>query len=290
MNRLSTSERATIVRALVEGNSIRATCRMTGAAKGTVTRLLVALGRACDDYQDRALRGLPCKRIQCDEIWAFSYAKAKNVEKAKAAPDDAGSVWTWVALCQDTKVVPSWHVGGRTPEAARRFIADLAPRIAPRPQITTDGLPQYVQAIFAAFGKDVDFAQLIKIYESGHSDSARYSPAVCVGSHPQTVIGDPDPLWVSTSYVERQNLTMRMGMRRFTRLTNGFSKKVENLRAAVALHFMHYNFARPHQTLGGKTPAQAAGIADHRWTAEEIVALLDAYEERDPEGQREQAA
>lgn len=280
MNRLSTTERAAVVRALVEGNSIRATCRMTGIAKATVTRLLVALGEVCDDYQDRTLRNLPCERIQCDEIWAFSYAKQRNVKKAKAAPADAGDVWTWVALCQDTKTVPTWHIGQRSHNDAIAFIADLAKRIVARPQITTDGLPQYVGAIAHAYGQDVDFAQLIKVYEAGRDGSARYSPPACVGSHPQVVFGNPEPLWVSTSYIERQNLTMRMGMRRFTRLTNGFSRKVVNLEAAVALHFAWYNFGRPHQTLKGRTPAQAAGIADHRWTAEEIVALLERYEQQ----------
>lgn len=292
MNRLSTAERAAIVRALVEGNSIRATCRMTGAAKGTVTRLLLAVGRACDTYQDRALRNLPCRRIQCDEIWAYSYAKQRNVKKAKKAPDGAGDVWTWVALDQDTKLVPTWHIGRRSQETATSFIADLAMRIPQRPQITTDGLPQYVKAIAAAYKWDVDFAQLIKVYDADRTGEARYSPAVCVGSHVQVMIGDPDPASISTSHVERQNLTMRMGMRRFTRLTNGFSKKVENLEAAVALHFCWYNFARQHQSLGGRTPAQAAGVADHRWSAEEIVGLLDAapQEQRGPENGRKQAA
>lgn len=279
MNRLSTSERAAIVRALVEGNSIRATCRITGAAKGTVTRLLVALGRACDTYQDRALRNLPCRKIQCDEIWAFSYAKKRNVEKAKKAPADAGDVWTWVALDQDTKLVPTWVIGKRSQEAAYLFVADLARRLPERPQITTDGLPHYVKAIARSFRWGVDFAQLIKIYDADRTAEARYSPAVCVGAHVQVMIGEPNPASISTSHVERQNLTMRMGMRRFTRLTNAFSKKVENLQAAVALHFAWYNFARPHQSLRGMTPAMAAGIADHRWTAEEIVGLLEAQEQ-----------
>jgi IS1 family transposase len=292
MNRLSTTERAAIVRALVEGNSIRATCRMTGAAKGTVTRLMVAVGRACDTYQDRAFRDLPSKRIQCDEIWAFSYAKQRNVKKAKKAPEGAGSVWTWVALDPDTKLVPTWLVGDRTEQAAANFIADLARRIPERPQITTDGLPHYVKAIARSFKWDVDFAQLIKVYDSDRTTEARYSPAVCVGSHAQVITGNPDSAHISTSHVERQNLTMRMSMRRFTRLTNGFSKKVENLEAAVALHFAWYNLARPHQSLGGKTPAMAAGVADHRWTAEEIVGLLDApaYEKGGPEGHRQEAA
>ncbi len=259
---------------MVEGNSLRATSRMTGAALNTVTRLQVALGNAADDYQDRMLRGLPCKRIQCDEIWAFTYAKRTHLKHAKNAPSDAGDVWVWVALDQDTKLVPTWYVGGRTPEDARLFIADLAPRIAPRPQITTDGLPQYVQAIFSAFHTNVDFAQLIKIYDRSREGEARYSPAVCVGAHPQTIIGAPDPLWVSTSYVERQNLTMRMSMRRFTRLTNAFSKKVTNLKAAVALHYLHYNFGRVHQTIK-TTPAMAAGVTDHRWTTDDMATLLD---------------
>ncbi|MDE3113257.1 MAG: IS1 family transposase [Chloroflexota bacterium] len=272
MNSPSTGERAGVVRALVEGNSLRAAARMTGTSINTVTLVQVALGRAADDYQGRVLRGLPCKRIQCDEIWAFFYAKRTHLPKVKKAPEGAGDVWTWVAICQDTKIVPTWHIDGRTPQDARLFMADLALRIASRPQITTDGLPQYVQAIFAAFGKEVDFAQVIKVY--ANQDSGRYSPAVCVGAHAQTMIGSPDPLWVSTSYVERQNLTMRMGMRRLTRLTNAFSKKVANLEAAVGLYYMHYNFGRVHQTIK-KTPAMAAGVGDHRWTAEEIATLLD---------------
>lgn len=275
MNRLSTEERAALIRALWEGNSLRATSRLTGAALNTVTRLLVAVGRACDDYQAEHLVGLPCKRVQCDEIWAYSYAKRTHVAKAKKAPADAGDVWTWVALCQDTKIVPTWYVGQRTPEAAQRFVADLAPRIAPHPQITTDGLPAYVQAVFRAFGKNVDYAQLIKVYEApSREGEARYSPPVCVGAHSKTIIGAPNELWVSTSYVERSNLSMRMGMRRFTRLTNAFSKKVANLEAAVALYFMNYNYVRVHQTLK-TTPALAAGVSDHRWTADEIAALLD---------------
>lgn len=291
MNKLNTTERAAIVRALVEGNSIRATCRMTGAAKGTVTRLLVAVGRACDTYQDRTLRRLPCRNIQCDEIWAFSYAKQRNVKKAKSAPEGAGDVWTWVALDRDTKLVPTWLIGKRTEQAAYDFIADLARRLPERPQITTDGLPQYVKAIARSFRWGVDFAQLIKVYDADRTGEARYSPAVCVGAHVQVMIGEPNPASISTSHVERQNLTMRMGMRRFTRLTNAFSKKVENLEAAIALHFMNYNFARPHQSLRGQTPAMAAGVADHRWTAEEIVGLLDATEQQNsPEGQGEQAA
>lgn len=284
MNRLSTTERTAVVRALVEGNSIRSTCRMTGAAKGTVTRLLVAVGRACDTYQDRAFRNLPCRRIQCDEIWAFSYAKQRNVKKAKKAPEGAGDVWTWVALDQDTKLVPTWLIGKRSQEAAFDFIADLRRRVPERPQITTDGLPQYAKAIARSFRWDVDFAQLIKVYDQDRSaESVRYSPPVCVGAHVQVMIGEPDPVSVCTSHVERQNLTMRMGMRRFTRLTNGFSRKVENLEAAVALHFAWYNLARPHQALSGKTPAMAAGVADHRWTAEEIVGLLADEQERSGE-------
>jgi IS1 family transposase len=283
MNRLTTEKRAQIIGALVEGNSIRATVRMTGAAKNTVTKLLVDLGAACADYQSDAMRDLPCTTIECDEIWAFCYSKVPDEHEGTFA---YGDVWTWTALCADTKLVPSWLVGERTVDDAWAFLTDLQDRLAKRVQLTSDGLKLYVQAVDLAFGDEIDFAQLHKIYgtDPGKEAARRYSPAVCTGTDVRIVSGDPNPSRISTSYVERQNLTMRMGMRRFTHLTNAFSKKVENLAHAVSLHYMHYNFARVHTSLTIKhndgtttkrTPAMAAGIADHVWTLREIAALLD---------------
>lgn len=275
MNRLPTAKRVQIVAALVEGMSVRATCRMTGAAKGTVLKLLADLGYACWAYQDRTLRDLPCKHVQCDEIWSFCYAKAKNVPEPKKGEFGYGDVWTWTALCANTKLVPSFMIGPRDGDMARSFMLDLASRMDGRIQLTTDGHSAYEYAVEEAFGADgVDYAMLVKLYGvDPAADQTRYSPAKCTGCRPERKLGSPDGLHVSTSYVERQNLTMRMSMRRFTRLTNAFSKKVENLEHAVALHFMHYNFARIHQTLR-VTPAMEAGISDHVWGLEEIVALL----------------
>ncbi|HZJ07513.1 MAG TPA: IS1 family transposase [Nocardioidaceae bacterium] len=283
MNRLSAEQRAQIVGCLVEGKSLRAAVRVTGAAKNTVTKLLVDLGQACVEYQNVALTDLPCKRIECDEIWAYCYAKQKNVPDEHAGTFGYGDVWTWTAICSDTKLVPSWLVGERTVDDAYVFMQDVASRLANRVQLTTDGHKPYLSAVEAAFGADVDYAMLIKIYgePEGVGNERRYSPAECTGTEKRKITGNPDRSKVSTSYVERQNLTMRMGMRRFTRLTNGFSKKVENLAHAVSLHYMHYNFARPHQTLtkarGGypTTPAMAAGVADHVWTLTEMAGLLD---------------
>ncbi len=278
MNRLSRAERAQIIRALVEGNSIRSTVRITGFAKNTITKLLVDLGRACAAYQNDALRNLPATRIECDEIWSFVGMKAKNVPEERQDESGIGDAWTWTALDPDTKLMCSWLVGDRAPEAANWFIADLASRLANRVQITTDGFRPYVEAIERAFGSDVDYAMLIKEYGSDPTEERRFSPPVVLSEQVRVMQGSPDPRKVSTSYVERSNLTMRMGMRRFTRLTNGFSKKVENLAAAVALHFMYYNFARPHKGLANpypQTPGMAAGLADHIWTCEEIAALLD---------------
>jgi IS1 family transposase len=288
MNRLSTEKRAQIVGCLVEGNSIRATVRMTGAAKNTVTKLLVDLGAACAEYQAAELVDLPCRTIQCDEIWAFCYSKQKNVPEQHRGTYGYGDVWTWTAICADTKLVPSWLVGERTVDDAWTFLSDLQGRLAERVQISSDGLKIYVQAVDLAFGPEVDFAQIHKLYgpaEGTTHQERKYSPNVCTGIEKKIITGDPDPAEISTSYVERQNLTMRMGMRRFTRLTNGFSKKVENLTHAVSLHYMHYNFARVHQSLTIKhddgtrtkqTPAMAAGVADHVWTLREIAALLDS--------------
>jgi IS1 family transposase len=282
MNRLSRAERATIIRALVEGSSIRSVSRMTGAARNTITTLLVDLGKACSAYQDRTLRYLTAERIECDEIWAFCHAKERNVPEAHRGEFGYGDVWTWTSIDPETKLVPSWLVGTRDPEDARLFMADLRSRLmAPRVQITTDGHRPYIEAIEAAFGDNADYAMLIKQYgveasRDGSPTARRYSPNKVASEVVYVVSGDPNPEHISTSIVERQNLTMRMGMRRFTRLTNGFSKKVENHAAMVSLHFMHYNFARPHMSLGKRTtPAMAAGVADHVWSCDEIAALLD---------------
>ncbi len=274
MNKLSLKQRVAVVAALVEGNSIRATCRMTGVAKGTVLKLLADLGKACQAYQDQALRNLPCQRIQCDEIWGFCYAKEKNVPEEYKGRLGFGDVWTWIAICADTKLVVSWLVGERSVIYAQKFISDLAGRLAHRVQLTTDGHKPYLRAVDDAFGCEIDYAMLEKLYTIPAAEGAtRYSPAQCCGTRTQRVMGNPDSQHISTSYAERQNLTMRMSMRRLTRLTNAFSKKVQNLEAAVALHYMHYNFARIHQTLR-VTPAMQAGIADHVWSIEEIVGLL----------------
>src|SRR6266850_3087065 len=282
MNRLDTKRRAQVVAALCEGVSIRATVRMTGVAKNTVSKLLLDLGAACEKYQDEKLRKLTCKRIQCDEIWSFVYAKTKNLPEQYKGEFGYGDVWTWTALDADTKLVPSWAVGRRDGFTAQAFIRDLADRLAYRVQLTTDGHKVYLEAVEQAFGSNIDYAMLIKMYEgdSGKSATAerRYSPAVCTGIQTQRIAGDPDPDYISTSFVERQNLTMRMSMRRFTRLTNAFSKKLDNLKVAVALHFMHYNFARIHQTLR-VTPAMEAGVSDHVWSIEEIVGLLETHGE-----------
>jgi IS1 family transposase len=271
-NVLSTERRAQVVAALVEGNSIRATVRMTGVAKNTITKLLVDLGDACSEYQDGVMQNLGCDRIEVDEIWAFCHAKAKNVPEEHQGEWGWGDVWTYVALDADTKLVPTWMVGYRDFENAKVFLRDLATRLAHRVQLTTDGLGYYKNSVPFVFGPDVDFAQIIKHYKNTGTDRT-YSPAKCTGVEIKVRQGNPDRDLISTSYVERQNLTMRMGMRRFTRLTNAFSKKVENLAAAVSLHFMHYNFVRVHQTLG-TTPAVAAGVADHVWTVREICELL----------------
>lgn len=272
MNKLPLERRAQILGLLVEGNSLRATSRLADVSINTVTKLLVDVGCAAAEYQDKALRGLSCKRVQVDEIWSFCYAKAKNVEAAKAAPEGAGDVWTWTAICADTKLVPSFMVGSRDADCANAFIADLAERMSSRIQLTSDGHRPYVEAVEGAFGADVDYAMLVKHYGETAEGTKRYSPAQCVGCSGKIVTGEPDKAHISTSFAERQNLTMRMSMRRFTRLTNGFSKKVENHAHAVALHFMYYNFARIHKTLK-ITPAMAAGVDGHVWSLEEIAEL-----------------
>ncbi len=278
MNQLSIEKRAQVIGCLVEGMSIRSTVRVTGAAKNTVTKLLVEIGKACREYQDKAFYNLSCQRLQCDEIWSFCYAKEKNVPQELKGIFGVGDVWTWTAICADTKLVPAWLVANRSLEAATIFINDLATRLNHRVQLTTDGHKAYVTAIEGAFGCDVDYAMLVKIYgndqDTGDKVARKYSPAECTGARIVPISGNPDLKHISTSFAERNNLTMRMSMRRFTRLTNAFSKKVENLEAAVSLHFMYYNFARIHKSLR-VTPAMEAGISNHVWTLEEIVNLLN---------------
>lgn len=275
MNKLTIEKRAQVIAALVEGNSIRATVRLTGAAKGTVIKLLADVGRVCAEYQSRTLRNLPCRRIQCDEIWSFCYAKEKNVPENLCGQFGFGDVWTWTALCADTKLVPSWMVGKRDAGTAFEFMQDLAGRLASRVQLTTDGNRVYIEAVESAFGSGIDYAMLVKVYGADNAGESRYTPPQCIGTYTTVVAGKPNFNHVSTSFVERQNLTMRMSMRRFTRLTNAFSKKVDNLGHAVALHFMHYNFCRIHQSVRC-SPAMAAGVSDRLWEIEDIARLLDS--------------
>lgn len=280
MNKLDTKARALILRLLVEGSSIRATCRIADVSKNTVTKLLEDAGKVCAAYHDEHVREVQAKHVQADEIWAFCYAKEKNVGTAKAAPEEAGDIWTWTALDRDSKMILSYTVGDRSQRTAREFMFDLASRVAGRIHLTTDGHAAYLKAVADAFGGDVDYAMLVKQYgdptgTKGHE--RKYSPSECVGAIKEPILGRPDMKAVSTSHVERQNLTMRMGMRRFTRLTNAFSKKAENHAYAVALHFMHYNFCRVHKTLR-KTPGVAAGVTDQLWDVEDLVALVEAAE------------
>jgi IS1 family transposase len=271
MNRLTSEKRATILGMLVEGNSLRATSRLADVSINTVTKLLVDLGAACAEYHHSNVRKVRAQRIQCDEIWCFVGAKAKNVTPEKQA-QGWGDTWTWTALDADSKLCVSYRVGGRDGDVAYEFMQDLASRLAHRVQLTTDGHRVYLNAVEDAFGSEIDYAMLIKIYGNDSANDTRYSPPECIDCKPIAISGRPDPKHISTSFVERQNLTMRMGMRRFTRLTNGFSKKVENHAAMVAIHFMHYNFARIHKTLR-VTPAMAAGLADRVWSLEEIALL-----------------
>src|SRR5688572_1114471 len=273
MNKLSREERVAVVKALVEGNSIRSIERMTGIQKKTITRLLEKIGAASAKYQDMKLRNLQCRRIQCDEIWSFVYAKAKNVPASKKDTFGYGDVWTWTAIDADTKLAVSWLVGLRDTGYAVEFMRDLASRLSHRVQLTTDGHKAYLVAVEDAFGGEIDFAQLVKVYGPDKTTETRYSPPQVVGCTKTDRVGIPDPKHVSTSYVERANLTMRMAMRRFTRLTNAFSKKIENHAHAVSLHFMHYNFVRVHQTLR-ITPAMAAGVTGKLWEIADVVALL----------------
>jgi len=277
MNKLDREARSKIIHLLCEGQSIRAVTRLTGASKNTVVRLLIDAGRACGEYQDRVLRNLSCKRVQLDEIWSFVYSKQDNVKRAKSAPANAGDAWTWTALCADTKLLITTLVGQRNLDCALIFVDDLKSRLAHRVQITSDGLAIYLPAMDTVFGDDADYVMLQKIYGSSLEGERRYSPAVCLGARKREVTGNPDPRHISTSYVERQNLTMRMHMRRFTRLTNAFSKKLENLAYQVALHQMFYNFVRVHQTLR-VTPAMAAGVTDRLWEIGDIVAVIEAWE------------
>lgn len=273
MNRLDARRRAQVVALLVEGMSIRATCRATGTAKGTVLKLLADLGAACRAYHDEHVRNLTCKRIQCDEIWAFCYAKDKNLPAKMKDMPGVGSMWTWTAIDADTKLIAAYHVGTRDAGCAYEFMADLASRISTRIQLTTDGHRAYLTAVADAFGDQIDYAMLVKLYGDVPPEAARYSPAKCMGIEMRPICGEPEEEHISTSYVERQNLNMRMNMRRMTRLTNAFSKKAENLEHAVALHFMHYNFVRIHQTLR-VTPAMEAGVTDHVWTIADLIALM----------------
>jgi IS1 family transposase len=277
MNRLSTAKRAQIVGMMSEGNSLRAITRMTGVSINTVTKLLVDLGNACAKYHDDHVRNVPAKRIEADEVWTFCYARRDNVPYDKRGTLGFGDVWTWVGLDVDSKLVVSWTCGRRDADTAYEFMHDLASRLANRVQLTTDGLHAYLVAADSAFGTDVDYARLIKVYGSDPNVERRYAPPVCIKSMTEIVSGDPDPSLISTSYIERQNLTMRMSMRRFTRLTNGHSKKLENHLHALAIHYMHYNFGRKQKAIGG-TPAMSAGLADHVWSIEEIVGLMDTAE------------
>jgi IS1 family transposase len=280
MNRLTTEKRAQVIAALVEGNSIRSTCRMTGVAKGTVTKLLVDMGTACSIYMDEVFRDLPCQRMQCDEIWAFCGMKQRNVPLTREMEEGLGDVWTWIAIDPDTKLVPTYRVGGHELNDAKDFMLDLAKRLRHRIQLTTDAYRAYPQAVREAFHGEIDYAVLQKLYGEDHSLGAgrRYSPAKCIGIARRVRTGDPDPAHMSTSGVERQNLTMRMMLRRYTRLTNGFSKKIANLTAAVSIHFAFYNLCRVHTSLKGQTPAMAAGVSDHVWTLPELIGLLESAE------------
>jgi IS1 family transposase len=288
MRKLPSAERARILHMLCEGMSIRAITRLTGASKNTVSKLLIDAGKACMAYHDQFVRRVKAGRIQVDEIWTFTYAKQAHVKEAKAAPDGAGDTWTWTAIDADTKLIVSYLVGQRDAECALDFMHDLRSRLRNRVQLTSDGLANYLVAVEGAFGDDVDYAQLVKIYGEPRyatGPDRRYSPGECCGARKRRVTGNPDPREVCTSFVERQNLTMRMHMRRFTRLTNAFSKKVENHAYAVALHMMYYNFVRLHQSLR-VTPAMAAGVSDRLWEIGDIVALVEKAEARANEGKK----
>lgn len=278
MNKKSTQQRAQILHLLVEGNSIRSTSRIAGVSINTVVKLLIEAGEACSAYQDKALRGLTCKRVQVDEIWSFCGMKEKNDPAERKCEFGIGDVWTFTAICADTKLVLSWLVGERNAVYAKGFTDDLRARLANRVQLTSDGHRMNLEAVEVAFGCEVDFAQLGKHYggPEGKGPESRYSPGECCGTTKQPIEGNPHLTHVSISYIERLNLTMRMMMRRFTRLTNAFSKKVENHEHAIALHFMHYNFVRIHKSLR-MTPAMAAGVNDKLWSLEDVFEMIDAY-------------
>jgi len=274
MNKLSTEKRAQILSCLVEGMGINATSRINKVSKNTVLKLLRDVGKACSEYQDKVFRNLPCKRLECDEIWSFCYAKKKNVPKQYKNKFGYGNVWTWTAIDAETKLVPSWLVGDRDANTAYKFMKDLASRLRGKVQLTTDGYKPYLDAVEHAFGIDVDYSILIKIYGKDIEGDKKYSPPKIIDTNSKAIIGNPNPKHVSTSYVERNNLTMRMSMRRFTRLTNAHSKKIENHIYAISLHFMYYNFCKIHQTLR-VSPAMEAGLTDRLWDIEDIINLLD---------------
>jgi IS1 family transposase len=279
MNKLPPEQRAQALQMMAEGISLRAITRLIGISRTTLIKLLEDAGEAFSEYQDRTLMNLACKRIQVDEAWAFCYAKQKNVPTAKAAPEGAGDIWTWVGLDAQSKLAVSWYVGGRDSEAAMIFMDDLAKRLANRVQLTSDGHKAYLEAVEGAFGSDIDYAMLVKVYGPALEGQRRYSPAECIGAVKHRVEGNPDPKHVSTSFSERQNLSMRMGNRRMTRLTNAFSKKAENHAHMMAIYFMHYNFVRIDQTLK-ITPAMAAGVTPKLWEMADLVKVLVDWEER----------
>jgi IS1 family transposase len=286
MNKLPLTTRVQILSMLVKGSSMRSINRITGASINTVSKLLVDAGNACQAFHDEKVRGVTAKRIQAEEIWAFCYAKQANVPGAKNAPADAGDVWTWTGIEAQTKLIVSWLVGGRDGEYAMAFMDDMRSRLVNRVQLTTDGHKSYLEAVEGAFGDDIDYAMLIKLYgEAPEASKGRYSPANCIGARKEKITGDPDRKHVSTSYAERQNLSMRMGMRRFTRLTNAFSKKLENHCHALALYFVHYNWMRIHTTLR-VTPAMEAGLATRLWSWEDIIERMDKAEADAVQGKR----
>ena len=274
MNKLSTEKRAQILSCLVEGMGINAASRINKVSKNTVLKLLRDVGKACSEYQDKVFRNLPCKRLECDEIWTFCYAKQKNVPNKFKEQFGYGDVWTWTAIDAETKLVPSWLVGDRSANTAYKFMKDLASRLRGKVQLTTDGYRPYLDAVEQAFGIDVDYSILVKIYGKDIEGGKKYSPPKIINTNSKAVIGNPNPKHVSTSYVERNNLTMRMSMRRFTRLTNAHSKKIENHIYAISLHFMYYNFCKIHQTLR-VSPAMEAGVTDRLWDIKDIINLLD---------------
>lgn len=276
MNKLPLAKRIQILSMLCEGSSVRSISRVADVSINTVAKLLVDAGKACAAFHDEAVRGVKARRVQVDEIWSFTYAKQKNVAAAKAAPEDAGDTWTWTAIDADSKLIVSWLVGGRDSEYAMAFMDDLASRLANRVQLTSDGHKAYLEAVEGAFGGDVDYAMLVKLYcATPESAKGRYSPAECIGARKERIEGSPDPKHVSTSYAERQNLTMRMQMRRFTRLTNGFSKKFENHMHMVAIYTVWYNFVKMLKALK-MTPAMASGVSDRLWSMEDVANLVEA--------------